>query len=137
MSEEKKKFNLGDELRSIKTMPEAELIEYQISLETSLALLETQLTCYEEGVLDTDSSKDDLWYKQATFVFYGKKLLLRKVSMIIGEASPIETLINALHIAGVEFEVRNLPRKTTAILIPGIESKLSIVFKDGAFVEAR
>lgn len=127
----KPKFDLAAELRAITTMPKEALEARMLKLEEDLVLLDTQLDCHESGI----DVRTDLWYKQATYVYYGKRVLLRKIANKLAVASDSYTsflmVCNANNIP-TQYRESNTRK---CIIIPAAEVSVTLVFNNqGEFI---
>lgn len=131
-SSPRKKFLLSTELLGIITMSDEELLERQRELEHDLVLLDTQLTCYENGVED----RSDLWYKQATYVYHGKTLLLGKISnRLCNSPTQLTALRGVLSNLRIPYQYRE-GSKDISLIVRGNDGILSFSFtKKGALLE--
>lgn len=131
-SSPRKKFLLSTELLSIITMTDEELLERQRELEHDLVLLDTQLTCYENGI----EVRSDLWYKQATYVYHGKTLLLSKIAnRLCNSPTQLTALRGVLTSLRVPYQYREGSKDIT-LTVRGNDGILSFTFtKKGELLE--
>jgi hypothetical protein len=120
------KFDLVKELKKLDGLSKAELHEMLGKIEEDLILLDTQLDCYESGV----DTRSPLWYKQATYVYYGKRVLRNRISLALAIASDSYT---ALVLTCNSNEIPHTTRESNTrkrITFSGAECSVTLVFNN-------